>query len=172
MATALAIVSFIWTLVVTILRAINWSSPKVWCILAFVGGCQFDRSFLWHPKAAPSVVSPDNPSPRKPILPWRASEAGAGERVVTPTTPFEPTPDPISTPTVKQPADETRPKMADLLDDVNADLNARLNLSPNPVGPNAAKVMKSPATSCGPRGCPPSAGGGSGIFRRGIFRRR
>jgi len=222
MTTALAIASFVWSIVSMFFKSINWASPKVWCVLAFVGGCQFDRSFLWHPKAAPSVVSPDNPSPRKPILPWRASEAGAAERekkvhIINPDgtqehrpltpdeeeqlapmteeefaafvewlrtqprrsivdgrlLPFEPTPDPISdNDGLPQPADETRPKSSELLDQLNADLNARMNFEPNP------KPKGSPATSCGPRGCPPSAGGGGssytggGIFRRGIFRRR
>jgi hypothetical protein len=174
MATFITLASFAWSIAVGIFKSIDWSSKWTIAVLTFVGGCQFDRSFLWHPKAAPSVVSPDNPSPRKPILPWRASEAGAGEIQPSrkPAQPFEPTPDPISENTPgapDQPADETRPKMADLLDDVNADLNARMNFEPNPKPVKA----NSPATSCGPRGCPPSAGGGGGgFFRRGIFRRR
>lgn len=159
MATFITIASFAWTLVVGILKSIDWSSKWTIAVLMFVGGCQFDRSFLWHPKAAAHDVTPSPVQPRKPILPLRASEAGAGERQ------HVPVPDPISTPGVKQPADETRPKMADLLDDVNADLNAQMNFDPNPkpVGTRAA-------SQCGPEGCPPAAGGGK-ILRR-IFRRR
>lgn len=145
MATFIAIASFAWTLAVSILKSIDWSSKLTLCVLAFVGGCQFDRSVLWHPKASPSVVSPDNPSPRKPILPWRVSEAGAAERQ------YEPKPDPISTPGAKHEIIQP-PKIADVLDIINAEQNAKLDPNPTPVGSSAAKKSAT-GSQCGPNGC-------------------